>query len=398
LIFYPVRALLAVWLDEPLFDASKAPIWSALTASALGYLFFIIGYKIETRRAVVRRELWLDRPWNLRRAYFVSDLFLLVGLAGFIAVRVLGGSFLYFILLDPDIKGPQEIKPWFFYLLWICLLVQVGALIQFGCWLSTGLRPLRTALLCILALASTFPLARYLTVVWLIMVTLGWHYKKKSIKFIQVAILLLLVVGYLGIAGLYREWISPATDLVKTAELLELASQEQGLVIHYVVGNLEELYNLSDVMSVTPSELPYQFGATFTPVILKPVPRALMPTKPLGADALFTQEMSPEAYDRGLVTGLGAWGEWYLNFSWLGLTLGMTMIGMVSAFAYNAMRRTMGFGRIMLYSSFVIVLLSWLRSDFNSSTTYGLYYSIPIIAALAYITRSKPGAEHVTLV
>jgi len=388
LIFYPIRALLAVWLDESWFDPANAAAWRGLSASVLGFVCFAIGYKIGPIESGARRVVWLDRSWNLERANAVSLAFLLAGLAGFLALRVLGGSFLYFILLDPDIKAPGEIRPWFFYLLWICLFIQVGALIQFGAWLSSGKRPLRTALYCILALLSTFLLARYFTVLFLMMLAFGWHYQRRRIRAIQVAFLCLLMIGYLGVAGLYREWISPGYDLAKTAEFAELAGQQDKIVIRYVVSNLEQLSNLTEVISMTPLELPYQFGSTFTPIFLKPIPRILMPAKPLGASALFSRQLIPELYDSGLVTGLGAWGEWYLNFSWLGLILGMALTGALSSAAYKTMRETTGFGRVLLYASFVVVLFTWLRNDFNSGTTYGLYYSIPAILALAYSPRA----------
>src|SRR5260370_21880062 len=124
-------------------------------------------------------------------------------------------------------------------------------------------------------------------------------------------------------------------------------------------------------MSVTHATLPYQVRWAFTAIFLKPVPRVLMPTRPLGASALFTRELAPEAYDSGLVTGLGAWGEWYLNFSWLGLILGMALTGALCSAVYKTTRETTGFGRVLFYSSLLVVLISWLRNDFNSATTYG---------------------------
>ena len=385
LLFYPVRALFAVWLDDSWFDPSKPPIWKALSASAMGFVSFAIGYKCVARKPAVRRKLWLDRTWNVSRADTVSAAFLAVGVAGFLAVRVLGGSFFYFILLDPETKGPQDMKAWFFYLLWVCVFVQVAALIQFGSWLSTGHRTVWTIVVCSGALLSTFMLARYFTVLFLIMLAMSWHYKKRKITLIQVVILFVLVIGYLGFAGLYREIISPSVSSGDTGELVELAGQQNKLVIRYVVNNLEELSNLSEVISMTPAELPYQFGVTFTPVILKPVPRVLMPAKPLGASALFTREIDPSAYDNGFVTALGAFGEWYLNFWWPGIVLGMALTGALAASGYKFMRVTGEFGRIVLYSSSILILFSWVRSDFNAATTYGLYYFIPMILAFTYI-------------
>ncbi len=390
LIFYPVRALFAVWLEESWFDPASAVASRGLWASVLGFVSFAIGYRIAKRKFNEGRRSWLDRSWNLERANIVSLWFLIIGITGFVAVRVLGGSLLYFISLDSDIKAPGEVKAWFFYLLWICVFMQVGALLQLGNWLSTGRRTLWTVLYCILALLSTFFLARYFTVIFLVMVGLSWHYQRTRIRTIQVAGICFLLIGYLGVAGLYREWISPGYNLDEVGGLAELASQQKELALRYVVGNLEQLYNLTEVISMTPSELRYQFGSTFTPIIVKPIPRALMPAKPLGASALFSRQFIPELYDTGLVTGLGGWGEWYLNFSWLGLAMGMALTGVLTAAVYQAMLATKGFGRVLLYSSFIISLFTWLRNDFNSATTFYLYYSIPAILGLVYITQSKP--------
>ena len=62
------------------------------------------------------------------------------------------------------------------------------------------------------------------------------------------------MIGYLGFAGLYRELISPAVSAGDTGELVKLAGQQNKLVVRYVVNNLEELSNLSEVISITPSE------------------------------------------------------------------------------------------------------------------------------------------------
>lgn len=396
LIFYPTRALFAVWLDESWFDPAKASVWNGLSASALGYICLAIGYKIVGRRSDRHRKVWVDRSWNLKRAKVLSLVFLIIGTAGFVAMRVLGGSFLYFILVDPDIKSPGEIKAWFFYLLWVCLLIQVGALIQIGIWLATRRGTLWTVTYSIFALMSTFLLARYFTVLFLMMLLLTSHYLWKTIKTIQVAILLLLLLGYLGIAGLYREWISPGYNLDETGALIELAGQQNKLVIRYVISNLEQLSNLTVTIDMTPSQLPYQFGSTFAPIVLKPIPRVLMPTKPLGASALFSEAVMPAGYENGLVTGLGAWGEWYLNFSWLGLTLGMAAMGALVGAAYKAARASPGFGRMILYLSSIVVLFTWLRNDFNSAITYGLYYFIPALAALMYVTRAARPVYQIT--
>lgn len=393
MIFYPVRALLAVWLDEPWFDPDGSAYWRALSAAILGFVSFAVGYKLFSNRKHPFRLTWIDRSWNSERANTIALWFLAIGISGFLMIYVLGGSLLYFISLDSDIKAPGSISAWFFYVLWICLFMQVGALIQLGNWFRTGRGALWTGLYCSMALVSTFFLSRYITVLFLTMLALCWHYQKRRIRFGYVVLLFALVLAYLGLAGLYREWISPGYNLDEIGGLAELAGQQKDLMLRYVVGNLEELSNLSDVISIAPSELPYQFGSTFAPLFLKPIPRAVMPSKPLGASALFTEELEPGSYESGFVTALGAWGEWYLNFSWVGLVFGMALMGALAAAAYRGMRASVSFGRVLLFSSVVVVLFTWIRSDFNSASTFGLYYFLPAIFALAYITRKDSGAR-----
>ncbi len=386
-ISYPVRALLAVWLDESWFDPNKAIIWKSVSAAALGFACFAAGYKLVAKKFSPGQRYWLDRDWDFRRAEIVSLVFLFLGFAGFVLLRVLGGTLFFFILLDSEIKNPESVSVWFHYVFWMCLLISVGALVQFGTWLSTGRKTVWTVLYCALGLLSTSLLSRNVTVLFGIMLAVCWHYRRARIKTVQVAVVSLLLVGYLGIAGLYREWISPDLKLSEVATFGELAGEQGQLVLRYVVSNFEQLSNLTEVISMTPSELPYQFGGTFTPVLLKPVPRVLMPSKGPSASVLFSRELLPEAYDKGLMTNVGAWGEWYLNFSWLGIALGMGLGGIFTAVAYRAVLMTNTLGRLLLYSSFIVALLSWLRVDADSAAIYGLHYLVPIVLALAYIAK-----------
>lgn len=386
LISYPIRALLAVWFDEFWFDPAEAAIWKSVSASTLGFACFAVAYKLVGDKFNPRRRFWLDRDWDFGRAEVASRVFLFLGLVGLILVRVLGGSFFYFIVLDSEIKSPESVGTVFHYIFWMCLLIEVGALIQLGTWFSTGRKTSWTVVYCTLGLASTFLLTRNVTVLFLTMLAVCWHYRRAKIKAVQVAAFSFVLISYLGIAGLYREWISPGYNLDEQARLGELAVQQKGLALRYVVANFEQLFNLTEVISMTPSELPYQLGGTFIPVLLKPIPRAWMPSKGPSASVMFSRELYPEQYDKGFMTNVGAWGEWYVNFSWLGIALGMGLGGAFTAVAYKTMWVTNAFGRVLLHSSFLVALLSWLRVDSDSAAIYGLHYLIPAVLALSYIT------------
>ena len=390
LAYYPIRALLAVWLDEPWFDPTKAVIWNSLSVSALGFACFATGYKLFANKFNSRRRFWLDRDWDFGRAKIVSLVFLFFGLVGFVLLRILAGTPFYFIILDSQTKSPESVSIWFHYVFWMCLLISVGALIQAGSWLFTGRRTVWTFVYCILGLLSTFPLTRNVTVLFAAMLAVCWHYGKAKIRAVAVAVISLLLVAYLGISGLHRDFTSPDLNLSQIGTFTELAGQQGQLVLRYVVGDFEQLNNLTELLSITPSELPYQLGGTFTPVLLMPIPRAWLSLKGPSASVVFSKEIRPEQYDKGYSTNLGPWGEWYLNFSWLGVAFGMGLGGVITSVAYKTIRTTKTVGRLLLYSSFIMALLSWLRVDSDTAVIYGLHYAIPIILALAYITKPEP--------
>jgi len=52
----------------------------------------------------------------------------------------------------------------------------------------------------------------------------------------------------------------PGKQHGRDRELVEFAGLHDNLVLRYVVANLEELSNLSEVISITPAELPYQWA------------------------------------------------------------------------------------------------------------------------------------------
>jgi hypothetical protein len=390
---FPVRAMLGLWMENFWLEESETATLLALLLAFVGYAAFTLGYG---SRAPLRRAGWArgaNAGWDRGRTLLAAAGFLLASLAGFLVVARIGGSIEYFVLVDPEIKGQQEMSPWFFYLLAVCMLVQVGSLVLLAfSWAKNRHRILSLALFAV-ALGSSFFISRLSTVALLLMAALLFHYLRQPLTMPLLALLGVLALGYLAFAGLYREWVSPAYNLEETGELAELALEQRVLVTRYVVANFDQLHNVTLLMEDAGEVPGLQLGSTFLPLLVKPIPRVLMPSKPLGASGLLTQTYYPEQFDLGYVTNISAWGEWYLNFWWFGVLLGMAATGALTSCLYQALRGAVGPGSVLLYATLVIALLTWLRGDFNMGATFLVFYTLPAALAVWFVRRAPERAR-----
>jgi hypothetical protein len=100
---------------------------------------------------------------------------------------------------------------------------------------------------------------------------------------------------------------------------------------------------LAHVMSLTPTKVPYWFGATYRPLVFKPLPRLIYPDKPqevtgqtfghryglLGPSDLRTSYNMPQLV------------ELYANFGWWGVVLGSLVFGVLYAFSERFVTRSL---------------------------------------------------------
>jgi len=292
----------------------------------------------------------------------------------------------YLVTLDPEVKAPDAMAPSFFYLYWAALLIQVAAVIQLANTLTTRKGYALTAALWLLALAVSFLTSRIATIFLLLSGGCVWTYMRSAIRLRSLALVGVLAVVHLTAAGLYREALSAESLGMPREELFERA--DHAMVVRYVVKNFEHLYNLSVILEDVPSALAYRYGSTFAQIFVKPVPRQIFVDKPLGASAVLTLHMMPQQSELGFVTGISAIGEFYLNFSIIGVVLGMWLVGCMAAIAYS-WAVSGDPARILLHVSILTGLLTWFRADFNAGTTQALFYSLPILWVIAVGTTKK---------
>jgi hypothetical protein len=368
---FPLRALVGIWLEDSwVQDGLTTP----LIFSIVGFGSFLVGYsKTKTGPPV-------PFQWNRVRLRIFSTACLVVSAASFLFVRFSSGFWQYFTLIDSDVKAPDAMPAWFFYAFWAAMAVQIGALLELDAFLDSNCGATYAATYWVIAVASTILLSRYSTVMLLLYSAVLYHYKRKRLTLAKLALVGLLAVPYLLVAGFWRE----AENVDVSVE--EIANMPVGnLALRYIVGNFEQLRNAQEVLAHVPSSLPYQYGKTAGALLLKPIPRTILPSKPLGASGLFTREFYPDAFDAGFATIVSAQTEFYMNFGWVGVVLGMALLGRCSGWLYGLSARSP-----LWFAVWLGGLIAWLRMDFSAASNQVLFFAIPLAAGLWFVQERVP--------
>ena len=385
-LFYPLRLIFAFLLDEPLLNTLVSALRLAIWACLAGFLAFLAGYRSKIAIRIAQRAerlvCRLDGEWDVWRTNLLGIAFLVICLGTLCAVYLTEGSVFYFMSLDPVAKNPYDIAPWYYYATWGMNCLLVGALFQ----LVVSLRYRRQHMYTVAYLLGAAVVAGLVsrgTLVALLLLALGlvnYLYKK-------VGPTLMVWVGsaaatWLVLGGILRMRVS-SMDVPVGGTLLDYLSA-------YVLGGLDHLYVMALLMQSVPGALPLQYGSTFLPLLLKPIPRTLMPNKPLGAGGILNSILFPVSYDAGYATTPTMLGEWYMNFSWVGIILGMALVGIAAAILYRLLGRGRSPARVVLYMVCLLGLIAWVRGDLNVASTGFLFYFLPTLVGLFLVRRRGP--------
>lgn len=154
---------------------------------------------------------------------------------------------------------------------------------------------------------------------------------------------------------------------------------------------------LAEIVHDTPDTVPYWEGATYYPIIFKPVPRFIFPDKP---DEVTGQAfghrynlLDPENTDTSI--NLPQLVELYANFGTVGILLGMFVFGLVYRFVFEMfVHPTMGLGGLV-----AALFLAYKLIDFGSCTSlvFGELYWDIVFIALVHLAVSLFDLEQVLL-
>jgi hypothetical protein len=154
------------------------------------------------------------------------------------------------------------------------------------------------------------------------------------------------------------------------------------------------LYTFANVIDRTPKEVPYWGTATLTPLLAKPIPRVVWPSKP--------QEVTGQAFghrygylvptDQTTSWNMPQLIEFYADFGIWGVVLGMFLLGVLYRFLFETVGGNTNDPRRALGAAYVLSALVVIESG-TSQVVSGAIYRLLFIAVLVWLVRRRSSAR-----
>jgi hypothetical protein len=192
-------------------------------------------------------------------------------------------------------------------------------------------------------------------------------------------------------------WVSRASEY-----WMNTFAGEQSLTesTEQVASRTDLIHQFALVRSLTPSEIPYQHGATYTYFLVTLIPRAIWPEKPeagsankfFGVNYGLTTERGAERS----TFGVSLLAEGYINFGWVGVILIMVFQGAFLTLLQRLFGEPRsGEGGQAVYVSFLVFFLNGIGSSADmlfGNVIQGALFS----CALLWWMRAKPSTSRST--
>ena len=146
---------------------------------------------------------------------------------------------------------------------------------------------------------------------------------------------------------------------------------------------------LSFALKGIPSLLGFQYGRTIIGLPISLIPRKFFVGKPIVSGAgIYTRSLFPQIYYSGSTIPPGLVGELYMNFSIVGIIIGMFICGLFLGRLFDEMNLKKSVFLIFLYSLSIITFLYLLRGEFLLLNRYFLFILF-FWVALRFSSREK---------
>lgn len=318
----------------------------ALVLATIALGAFTVGYHLPVVRRTTSIAARLP-TWRPRRALVAALLCAAIGTGGTLA-GFSSGEYFYGTQsnISVDISSPLGFLQELLFV-GLCMVAIVAC-----SSLSRRLAQLLLLLVGAGVSAALLPTGhRFYLFIVLGSIGIPWHYYIERIRLSWMAILaaftilVLNPVGQLWRTEYHVEGATGPSDIPRVAAgvVQALGSMSPNDYLDYAVGQrferLNEAATVSALMNTVPSVAPYKYGETYLPMVTWIVPRFVWPDKPtfqffndIGRE---TGLIAPNDYQTTVVYTLI--GELYLDFGYLGVPLGMLVLGIAYRWLYQAL-------------------------------------------------------------
>jgi hypothetical protein len=221
-----------------------------------------------------------------------------------------------------------------------------------------------------------------------------------------VAAMLVLLAVLQPVKSLYRSQYETGTDYEETASPLVAGARYFDTANEVVRGGISAedtadefmsrfgyLYTLAPVIDRTPREVPYWGTATLTPLLAKPIPRLVWPSKPeeVTGQSFGHRYGFIDARDQTTSWNMPQLIEFYADFGIWGVLLGMFLLGALYRLLFQTVGGDTNDPRQALGAAYVLSALVVIESG-TSQVLSGAVYRLVFIAALVWLLRRRSSA------
>lgn len=226
--------------------------------------------------------------------------------------------------------------------------------------------------------------------VYLMAMLVIWHVKVCSVSFVRLA-----MIGVICFVLMMFYHVIKQEYLV--VGYFTFYNEEDGFLVSFfrmlyqqLTGNLMQLQCMTVLVDAMPEQIDYQFGATLKMVFQIWLPSLIFPDKPPTAPGVFTLALWPEKwFDEATTMPPGLFGEFYMNFGWMGALIGAFLAGFICGVVYRRAIYKDGDVQFGAYALLAGVMLHYFRGELASVTVLYLSLLVPLI----WILRGVPKVE-----
>jgi oligosaccharide repeat unit polymerase len=397
--FRPLQLMQHPEQRSPFMPYDLGLIRQALELGALGFACFHLGYQSRLASHLGARLPVIAGRWRHKHVLRISLLYLCLGSAAYAYVFQRAGGL---ALLARTLQGRLMLarsSTW--------SIASVGTLTSVAT-VILGTYVLKTRRLVVLFLvslslsvsANLLLGSRSGVLVLLLTIFVVAHQLRirrllgaSAAGLLVVAIFGMLLVLFTVVVGNLRYHAMGGGDA------LAIVFSSRGLVPRDLLGSFLGEFNQFDwlaiVLSITPDQIPLQWGRTFVHYFVMFVPAALWPTKPLPISFVVNKTMG----GAGAGSPSTIVGELYQNFGVGGIAIGMVIFGMLVRSVYAYFRHSDSeLSTVVLYAYTFASLHRFFTRSFAPKLFGFTLFVVPTILALRFVTRSRARSSDAELV
>jgi hypothetical protein len=365
----------------------EALVQKVLLACCLGTICYYVGFFHPSWGAELAKRFPVvsGRNWNVSRLKAVSLVFTLVFVVSYAYFQTrLGVS-----LLDPtQMRAGKSVWRDDPYLTWMLRGIYLGALPGFLYFAHVLRRPglaaviLVTTALVLLSYLSLRVGQRGMAFAAFLPPIIVFHYMRKRVP---VSVLLLGLLLAVTLSNAMLAWRYNAAEGARSYHISQVHSPESESLTGRMVSTLQKndaerkrFHVLAFLFNEFPANRDYLYGQSWLGLLVLPIPRWLLPEKWeyfIWRDSAIMLVIVGSPNPTPLLPLL------YVNFSWLGIILGLLLWGVFHRALYEWMLAASKDPTVIIYYTMIVVYFAPTLSGLSAA----LQYVIPVWLALRFI-------------